>query len=203
MGVLLLADGFFILRRPSWCEHAMRARSLVSYVIMTQEKFMRSKILAVALAATMLTTACTEPDGSPGRGIMNGGALNKQEAGVALGVVGGGILGSTIGGGSGQVLATVAGGLLGGLLGGSIGQSLDDADRAAYDRAAARAMNNGSAQSWKTDNASGTIRPKKRYVNDDGLYCREYTQTIVVDGKTDRGHGTACRGADGAWRLDE
>lgn len=170
-----------------------------------QEKIMvRSKIIAACAAAALLTTACTEPDGSPGKGVMNGGALNKQEAGVALGVVSGGVLGSMVGSGSGQVLAVVAGGLLGGMLGGSLGQSLDDADKAAYDRASQRAMQNGSVQSWKNAESgnSGTIRPQKRYVNDAGLYCREYSQTIVVDGQTDKGRGTACRGADGAWRLD-
>jgi hypothetical protein len=31
--------------------------------------------------------------------------------------------------------------------------------------------------------------------------CREYQTTIVVDGKAQPAHGTACRQADGAWRI--
>ena len=37
--------------------------------------------------------------------------------------------------------------------------------------------------------------------NDEGNYCREYTQTIVVDGKRHTGHGTACRDENGTWNI--
>ena len=83
-----------------------------------------SKWIAAALTLTMLT-ACTEPNGAPGRGVENGGALNKTDVGTAIGAVGGGILGSTIGGGAGQVVAVLGGALLGGILGNQIGHSMD------------------------------------------------------------------------------
>ena len=35
----------------------------------------------------------------------------------------------------------------------------------------------------------------------DGRYCREYTATAVVGGKTQNTYGTACRQPDGAWQL--
>ena len=31
-------------------------------------------------------------------------------------------------------------------------------------------------------------------------YCREYTTTVVIDGRTERAHGTACRQPDGIWQ---
>lgn len=163
-----------------------------------------SKFIALLLSASLLT-ACTEPNGAPGRGIENGGALSKTDVGVAAGVVTGGVLGSAIGGGTGQVLAVVGGGLLGGWLGGAIGQSLDNADRAAYDRASQQAMESGGTRTWSNPNTKhhGSITPHKRYKNDEGQYCREYTQNIYIDGKKQQAHGTACRQSDGTWKVAE
>ncbi len=35
----------------------------------------------------------------------------------------------------------------------------------------------------------------------DTSYCREYTTTTVIDGIEQKSHGTACRQADGTWRI--
>lgn len=32
-------------------------------------------------------------------------------------------------------------------------------------------------------------------------YCREYTQSFTVGGKTQNGYGTACREPDGSWKI--
>jgi surface antigen len=161
-----------------------------------------SKLLSLAVIASMLA-ACTEADGSPGRGVMHGGALSKSDIGTAAGVIGGGVIGSTIGSGAGQVAATIGGALLGGILGDAIGSNMDDNDRDTYDRASQNAMETGRSKSWKNSRSGnyGTIHPRKRYRNDEGQYCREYTQTITVDGQKHSGHGTACREEDGTWRI--
>jgi surface antigen len=80
---------------------------------------------------------------------------------------------------------------------------MDNADRAAYDRASQRAMESGRAQSWKnTDSGNhGTITPKPSYTNSEGQPCRKYTQTIYINGEKHRGYGTACRQADGTWHI--
>lgn len=163
-----------------------------------------NKWIALLVTASMLT-ACTEPNGAPARGVLNGGHVSKSDIGTTAGVIGGAVIGSTIGGGAGRAVAVVGGGLLGGLLGNQIGQSLDNADRAEYARASQAAMNNGSTQSWKNSSTGhrGTIHPQKRFKNSDGQYCREYTQTIYVEGKPHQGHGTACRQSDGAWDINE
>lgn len=163
-----------------------------------------SKFIAMVLAASMLT-ACTEPKGAPGKGIENGGALSKSNVGVAAGVVTGGLLGSAVGSGAGQVAAIIGGGLLGGFLGGAFGDKLDNEDRAEYDRASQASMQTGRTRSWKNTKTGhrGTIVPQAKYKTDDGIYCREYSQTIYVDGKKQKGHGTACRDADGSWTVDE
>ncbi len=160
------------------------------------------KFIAIAIAAAMLS-GCTESDGSPGRGIMNGGAINKADVGTAVGVIGGGVLGSTIGSGAGSVAATIGGGLLGGWLGNSIGTSLDNADRNTHARISQRAMETGKTQSWNNSHNGnhGSFTPHKRYKNKDGEYCREYTQVIYIDGKKHTGRGRACRDEDGVWNI--
>lgn len=35
----------------------------------------------------------------------------------------------------------------------------------------------------------------------DTSYCREYSTTTVIDGAEQKSHGTACRQADGTWRI--
>ena len=48
---------------------------------------------------------------------------------------------------------------------------------------------------------SGAIVPVNTYVNESGLYCREYIQTINIGGEEQRGYGTACRRPDGTWMI--
>jgi len=166
-----------------------------------------TKFIAVALTATMLT-ACTQPNGAPNTGIMNGGGLNKQDIGTLGGAIGGGVIGSTMGRGAGKTAATLGGALLGGVLGNQIGKSLDNADMAAYNQASQRAMENGpsgQALPWKNAQTghSGTVTPSAPYQTSSGQYCREYTQTINVGGQSQQGHGTACRQPDGSWQIAE
>jgi surface antigen len=167
---------------------------------------MKTHSLIAVLAATSLLTACAEPGG---RGVTQGGSgVNKQEIGTLAGAIGGGILGSNIGGGKGAIAGTIAGTLLGGALGNSIGSSLDNADRAAYNDASQRALETaqpGQSLPWKNTQSGnyGSITPSGYYKDSQGRYCREYTQKIIVGGKTQEGHGTACREPDGTWKIIE
>lgn len=159
-----------------------------------------SKCMAL-LAVTTMLTACDQS----GSGVMRGGSMNKQDFGTAAGAIAGGVAGYQFGGGAGKALATVGGALLGGMLGGSIGHSLDNADRAAYDDASEYALETGERRSWRNPNTGhrGTITPRRYYTDDYGRYCREYTQTIYIDGRKHSGHGTACREEDGTWMIIE
>jgi surface antigen len=159
--------------------------------------------LAAIIISIPLMTACTEPSGAPGRGLEKGGALSKSNVGTVAGAVGGGVLGSTIGSGAGQTAAIIGGGLLGGLLGHSVGQSLDNADLSAYESASQNALETGNVQNWRNTQTGhyGTIIPNTSYTDMGGQYCREYNQTIYVDGQRHTGHGTACRDQGGSWQL--
>jgi hypothetical protein len=35
----------------------------------------------------------------------------------------------------------------------------------------------------------------------DTEYCREYTKTIIIGGRSERAYGTACYQSDGAWEI--
>jgi len=130
----------------------------------------------------------------------------KEVAGALLGAVVGGLLGSQIGGGKGQLATTAAGTLLGGYLGSQTGRSLDRADRIYAERAAQRSLESnpsGTGSTWvNPDNQhSGSVTPLNSYRSEDGFDCRDYTQTVTIDGRAETVRGTACREPDGTWRV--
>ncbi len=167
---------------------------------------MKNSKFVIALMSASLLTACAQQNGAPNSGVMNGGGFNKTDIGTAAGAIGGGVLGSTIGGGTGRTAAIIGGTLLGGVLGNSVGRSLDNADMAAYNNATQNAMEtgrNGQSLPWKNSQSgnSGSITPSNYYQNNSGQYCREYNQHVTVGGKTQHAFGTACRQPDGTWKI--
>lgn len=169
---------------------------------------MKFTSLIAALAATSLLSACAEQNGAPGRGVLQGGNINKADVGTLAGAIGGGIVGSNVGKGKGAIAGTIAGTLLGAAIGNSIGTSLDNADRAMLQQTSQRALETaqtGQALPWNNPQTgnSGTVTPKAPYKNPQGEYCREYTQTIKVGGKTEQAFGKACRQPDGTWQIVE
>lgn len=168
---------------------------------------MTSRIAAVAAIASMLT-ACTQTGGRPNAGVMQGGGPNKSDVGTIAGGIAGGVLGHQIGGGSGKTIATIGGTLLGAALGNSVGSSLDRADMTYYNQASQRALESGQpGQSFPWNNpgsqASGVVTPGAYYQAGSGQYCREFSQTINVGGRSERAYGTACRQPDGTWKIVE
>jgi surface antigen len=130
----------------------------------------------------------------------------RESAGGLIGAAAGGLLGSQIGGGSGQLAATAIGVLAGALLGSQIGRDMDAADRTAQRRATGVALESasiGSSLPWKNPNSgnSGLVTPTRTFQQSDGTYCREFTQTVTVGGRTEQAYGTACRQADGSWKI--
>jgi surface antigen len=169
-----------------------------------QSSRIHMKKLVSILAATVLLAACQNQQGYGGSG--GGFNVSKQDAGTVLGGVGGALLGSQIGSGTGQLVSVAAGTLLGAALGNSIGQSLDRADLNYYNQASQRALETGQsgrALPWRNPESGvgGSVTPGNYYQNASGQYCREYSQTINVGGRTEQGHGTACRQPDGTWQI--
>ena len=163
---------------------------------MERPKMKNTIVLTIMMAMALGLAACENT---------MRGAGNKQVVGTGLGAVAGGLLGSQVGGGSGRLWATGAGVLLGALAGSEIGASLDNADRAYAVQAQERAYSApvGETISWNNPQSgnSGTYTPTRDGYSSSGRYCREYQQTIVVGGQTQKGYGTACQQPDGSWQI--
>ena len=161
----------------------------------------KQKLIVLGLASTLALGACTNNGSWPGIGNMGG----KQTAGTLAGAVGGGVVGSNIGGGKGQLIATGAGALLGAFLGSEIGKSLDRADKQYAAQATQQAYTApiGQTISWSNPESghSGKVTPIRDGYTANNNYCREYRQTIVVDGRTETATGTACQDEYGEWHL--
>jgi surface antigen len=132
----------------------------------------------------------------------------QQSGGLIGGLAGAGagaLIGSSVGGTQGGLIGGGIGAILGGLAGSTIGQSMDERDRQRMQEANQRALERsktGQTSSWKNPDSgnSGSIKTTRTFQNS-GQYCREYTQTLTVGGKTEQGYGTACRQPDGSWQV--
>lgn len=155
-------------------------------------RIMQKSILVLAVVG--LLTACASNQGQ------------KQTAGGLLGAVGGAVLGSNVGKGKGNIAGIAAGTLLGAYLGSEIGASLDKADQQYANRTAQDAFEtapSGQVSEWRNPDSGnyGTIVPTSTYRTSQGQYCREYQQTITVQGRSQQAYGRACRQPDGSWQI--
>jgi surface antigen len=128
--------------------------------------------------------------------------MNKQDVGTVTGAVAGGLLGSTVGKGGGQLVAIGAGALVGAYLGGKIGHSMDEQDKMKMN-SALESNQVGQPAYWSNPNtgANYQVTPTKNVTVDGNQYCREYRTTANIAGKKQQMYGTACRQPDGSWQA--
>ena len=153
----------------------------------------RFKFAVLGLAALALA-ACSETTGQ------------KQGLGTLLGAVAGGVAGAQVGKGRGKLVATGVGAALGALIGSEVGKSLDRADQLAMQHTTQNTLETapaGATSTWHNPDSGnrGTVTPTQTYQKNDGRYCREFTQTVTVGGRTQEAYGTACRQPDGSWQI--
>jgi surface antigen len=150
----------------------------------------RLGILALLLAVVLAGCATTAPGEK-----------------AVVGSLGGATVGGLLAAGLGASPAAIAGSvILGGLVGGAVGDRLDAADKRQANEAASRALESapsGQSVAWNNPNTnhSGTVTPTHTYQSTSGQYCREYQQTITIDGQPNQSYGTACRQPDGSWKI--
>ena len=126
---------------------------------------------------------------------------------AVIGGLGGATVGGLLAAGLGASPAAIAGSvILGGLVGGAIGDRMDAADKRHANEAAVRAMEtapSGQSVTWQNPDTrhAGSVTPTRTYQTANGQYCREYQQTVIIDGKQQQSYGTACRQADGSWKI--
>lgn len=151
---------------------------------------MKGKMLTpLALTATLAVAGCATDQGQ------------QEQTGMVIGGILGGVLGNQVGGGSGRTAAIIAGTLAGAAIGGAIGQSMDANDRARVSQSL-ETVRTGVPSRWHNPDTGHdfTVVPTKTYDTASGP-CREYTIDAMIDGRTEKVYGTACRQPDGSWRV--
>ncbi|MCB1510790.1 MAG: glycine zipper 2TM domain-containing protein [Hyphomicrobiaceae bacterium] len=138
-------------------------------------------------------------------GLVLGGCSNasREDNGLVIGAITGGLIGNSVGRGRGRVVSTAIGAFVGGIVGSSIGRALDEEDRYLAQRAEYDALERGRSgerSSWRNPKSGhyGEVVPEMPYRR--GSYdCRNYTHRIYIDGRPEVMRGTACRNPDGTW----
>jgi surface antigen len=135
---------------------------------------------------------------------------DREVIGTLLGGIVGGIIGNQFGRGRGRTAATVAGVVLGGIAGNAITRDRWCSDRRAdayyYNYAYYDAFDTpsyGRRYEWRNNYSGnwGYVEPIG-YTDYQGYDdCREFSQTIYIDGRPQYGRGVACRQRDGSWRI--
>jgi surface antigen len=153
------------------------------------------KVAAIVLLAPVLSSCASMQQ--------TYGENPKAVLGGLLGAGAGAGIAALAGGGPGAIVGAAVGGAL---LGGFVGHKLDDRDKQKATQAAQQAFEKnaaGQTSVWNNPDSgnSGSITPTKTYQLANGQYCRQYQQTIVIGGEQHETYGTACREADGTWKI--
>ena len=137
------------------------------------------------------------------------GCATKMETGTVVGALTGGALAYGLGQDSSKKeLWTVLGFGLGAMIGQNIGKQLDERDRILmgqpFNHTMEKAPINATGQ-WQNPDTGhgGSVTPTRTFATDTGTPCREFTQTVSIGGKTEEAYGTACRQADGSWKIKQ
>lgn len=125
----------------------------------------------------------------------------NESSGMIIGGILGGVLGHGVGGGHGQTAATIIGSLIGTSIGGNVGRVMDQNDRIKV----AHSLENvrtGVESSWRNPDSGYQYRvvPTRTY-QENALPCREYQVDATLGGNVEKIYGTACRQADGSWKV--
>ena len=158
-----------------------------------------NKILPISIFILLLTAystvraECVQEETSGG-----------EVLGTLVGAAIGGLVGSQFGGGTGNKVAIGAGVLAGGFLGNQVGKSLDCQDQQYhYDttQSALETQKTGETAKWTNPDTghAGDVTPTRTYTSE-GQPCRDFIQTIYIDGASEEIKGTACRQEDGTWK---
>lgn len=149
------------------------------------------KTTILMLAGSVLLSACSQS--------------NSETMGGVFGGIAGGVLGSQFGEGSGKTAATIGGALLGTWIGTSVARDMTRQDRVYYEQATTEAQQApvGETITWNNPETGhqGTVTPTREGQTQSGQYCREFQQTVTIDGRTERAYGTACQQPDGSWKI--
>jgi surface antigen len=162
----------------------MRKRKWIFDSMPDERRKQRGFIIALLALATILT-----------------GCETREQTGTLMGAYSGAWIGSAFGRGpGGHVAGMLTGALIGGFIGNRIGAAMDEEDRRRAAEAQYWAFENGRRAEWRSPNGHyGYIEPQPYYYYHD-MRCRQFSQSVIINGKPETMTGRACRGSDGVWR---
>jgi len=136
------------------------------------------------------------------------GSKQSEQMGTAAGVVIGGVLGAKIGSGDGKVLGAGLGAIFGSWLGRTIGRNLHEMDQKSANETAQETLETadaGQTKTWSNPDSgnSGTYTPTTEPIPQNGVVCRDFESTVIIDGQEEEATGRACRQEDGTWKIVE
>ncbi len=170
----------------------MKCRGLADFIKLWDQSMKTAKkwiALGVIVSMGLGFSGCSQTTGP------------NEAGGTVIGALAGGLIGSRFGAGGGKVAAVIAGTMIGGFLGNQVGKGMDEQARQQAYRAQYNAISSGQSSNWRAPSGpSGYVEPGPVY-SESGRVCRQYTHTIVIDGRQERGVGTACRAPDGRWDI--
>jgi surface antigen len=144
--------------------------------------------LLVVPALTLALVGCNTPP-------------TQEQSGMVVGGILGGAIGNQVGRGSGRTVATILGTIVGASIGGNVGRSMDDTDRIKTAHAL-ESVRTSVPSTWVNPDTRNqyTVTPIRTYESAAGP-CREYTMRALIGGQPETVYGTACRQADGSWKV--
>ena len=133
--------------------------------------------------------------------LSSGCATTHEQSGALTGAAVGAVVGSTLGRGRGKMLAIWLGAIVGANIGTTIGRYMDDHDRLKTS-SALETQATHSPTTWVNPDTRHryTVTPTRTYTVAGGP-CREFTIDAKIGGKAEQVYGTACRQADGSWKV--
>ena len=162
-------------------------------------------IMILALTAALVVSGCAYQG-------------PREQSGMLIGATLGGLAGAVLSDNKGghydrygrwhrdtdpSAAAIIIGAMAGAAIGGSIGRSMDERDRirASY---ALENVRTGVPTSWQNPDTGHAyeITPTETYGTQSGP-CREYTLEADIGGERETIYGTACRQADGSWKIQD
>jgi surface antigen len=161
-----------------------------------EEFIMRLKsVVCLCLAASLL--GCTT--GGP-----------NQTGGTLIGGATGALIGTQFGKGHGRLAGVALGTMLGSFIGSSIGKQMDEEDRrmaASSTYSALESQPDNRPIAWRNPNNqhSGTVIVTRTQESSNKV-CRDYVQTVTIDGKQQQVGGRACRDVrdpQGQWLVQQ
>ena len=135
--------------------------------------------------------------------LLFGCATPKEESGALTGALTGAVIGSSVGKGPGKMIAIWLGAVIGTQVGATIGRYMDEQDRQRL-VSVLETQRTATGSNWVNPDTGYeyTATPIRTYDDPEGTGpCREFTIDASIGGKTEQIYGTACRQADGSWKV--